>query len=453
MSARTLVPTTLAAWLLIAATAFAGAGSGTSSYGGGGSFSGGGGSSFSGGGSGGSTCAGDCSMPGWLAALIVLGIVVFLGGTLIMAAVATVRLRRRKAARVRAVELASAEAADDDAAFAADLVRKEAAELFVALQEAWDARDHDRLQQLIGKDLWAEWKRRLADFERKGWHNRVEVVGAPKVDYVGLINRAEDREDRVTVHVEATTRDSVVNKHGGRIMRNGETDATTTTKEFWTLGKRPDGKGWRLLSIQQAAEGLHHLDAAIVANPWGDDVALRDEAIAERAAADAAPAGFSPAELADLDFDGTARAAALDLALADGRFDPDLIEASVRRAVDAWAEAVDGEDAPLEAVAREDAVRELLHPGDGGARTRLVVRGPRIEQVRIADLDAAATPPTIGVELSVRGRRYVEHRDTAAVVSGSRDTETAFTERWVLALDGEGEWPWRIAATGAPTPA
>jgi predicted lipid-binding transport protein (Tim44 family) len=277
------------------------------------------------------------------------------------------------------------------------------------------------------------------------------VLSGPEVEYVGLVNRTADADDRVTVRIVAGLQDYVEDRRGQRIMRNGQSSAVTALAEYWTLGKR-DG-GWRLLSIEQDAEGLHHLDAAIVATPWSDERQLRDEAVAERAAADAVPEGVSPAELADLDFAGPARAAALDLALADGRFDPDLIEASVRRAVAAWAEAVDGSDAALEAVARPAAVRDLLHPGDARADTRLVVRGPRIEQVRIAALDAAATPATIAVEVAVRGRRYVEDRDTAAVLSGSRDAEARFTERWTLALDGDGEWPWRIAAAGAAAPA
>jgi hypothetical protein len=33
------------------------------------------------------------------------------------------------------------------------------------------------------------------------------------------------------------------------------------------------------------------------------------------------------------------------------------------------------------------------------------------------------------------------------VLSGSREREDEWTERWTLALDGDGEWPWRIAAT------
>jgi predicted lipid-binding transport protein (Tim44 family) len=44
----------------------------------------------------------------------------------------------------------------------------------------------------------------------------------------------------------------------------------------------------------------------------------------------------------------------------------------------------------------------------------------------------------------VRGRRYVENRDTAAILSGSRDRETAFTERWTMALDGTDATPWRL---------
>ena len=315
-------------------------------------------------------------------------------------------------------------------------------------RQAWTDRDLARLEQLAGPDLLVEWRRRLDDFARKGWHNRVQMRGEPHVEYVGLVNRADDADDRVVVRIECMLRDYVATASGTRIMREGAQGDTVTSSEYWTLFKR-DG-AWRLASIEQDAEGAHHLHRPIVPTPWDDAERLRDEAVAERAAEDAAPAGFAPAQLADLDFDGTARAAALDLALADGRFDPDLIEASVRRVVEAWAHAVDGDDDALAAAARPAAVAELLHPGDAARQTRLVVRGPHVEAVRIAALDAAADPATIAVELEVGGRRYVEDRDTAAVVAGSRDRETAWTEHWTLALDGAGEWPWRIAAIGVP---
>jgi hypothetical protein len=138
------------------------------------------------------------------------------------------------------------------------------------------------------------------------------------------------------------------------------------------------------------------------------------------------------------------RSQVMDLSLADGRFDVDLIEASVRRAVSAWTEAVDGDDAALEAAARPGLVPVLLGTADG--RTRTVVRGPHVEQVTISALDAVATPPTLTVDLQVRGVRYVENRDTVAVIAGSKDSESTFMLRWTLALEAEGEWPWRIAA-------
>src|SRR5207248_7988367 len=137
-----------------------------------------------------------------------------------------------------------------------------------------------------------------------------------------------------------------------------------------------------VMSIEQKAEGDHQLAAEIVASPWaGRHIA--DEALTEVAVADALPEGFKTADLADFAFEGDARAKALDLSLADARFGPDVLEAAARRAVEAWAEAVDGEDAPLERLASPGAIDELLYAGDASRKTRLVVRGPRGKQVRI----------------------------------------------------------------------
>jgi predicted lipid-binding transport protein (Tim44 family) len=66
-------------------------------------------------------------------------------------------------------------------------------------------------------------------------------------------------------------------------------------------------------------------------------------------------------------------------------------------------------------------------------------------------LDAAAEPATMTIEVELGGRRYVEDRDTAAVLVGSRAIATTFTERWTLALDGSEASPWRIAAVGGGT--
>jgi predicted lipid-binding transport protein (Tim44 family) len=54
------------------------------------------------------------------------------------------------------------------------------------------------------------------------------------------------------------------------------------------------------------------------------------------------------------------------------------------------------------------------------------------------------------IEVDLTGRRYIEDRDTTAVLAGSQSRETSFTERWTLALDGDAAQPWRIVAARSP---
>ena len=165
----------------------------------------------------------------------------------------------------------------------------------------------------------------------------------------------------------------------------------------------------------------------------------------ETAVSDGDPDGFEPADVADLDFDGDARAEALDLSLADARFAPDVLEASARRAVEAWAEAVDGDDTELARLASTEALQQLLYH-DAAEKIQVVVREPRVQRIAIVALDASREPATMAIEVELQGQRYVEDRDTKAVMSGSRDEATAFTERWTLSLDGAGSSPWQITA-------
>ena len=119
---------------------------------------------------------------------------------------------------------------------------------------------------------------------------------------------------------------------------------------------------------------------------------MRDEALVEGAVADAVPEGTKIAEVADLQYDGDAHAAAMDLSLADGRFAPDVLEVAARRAVDAWAQAVDGDDAPLDAIATPAPSDELLYAGDTERRTR--ARRPRPAGQADPDRRARRRPPS-----------------------------------------------------------
>jgi hypothetical protein len=224
----TLSAISLAGLALLAPEALAQAGGGSSGFsggGGGGGFGGGGGGSGGGGGV-------------WL--LIIGFIVVFV---FVVPAVRVRKRRRARAARDERVSTASAEAAEDDPAFAAQAVKADAAALYVAIQQAWSERDDAALERMLGPDLLVEWRRRLADFDAKGWVDEVAVRSGPEVQYVGL------------------------------------------------------GDRWRLLSIEQEAEGAHHLDAPIVASPWSDDARVADESLVELATADAPPAGVAVSEL------------------------------------------------------------------------------------------------------------------------------------------------------------
>jgi predicted lipid-binding transport protein (Tim44 family) len=416
----------------------------------------GGGSSGFGGGGGGGGGGGDGAffliyILLWLIAhpvalLIVIGVLTVVG---IYSWMVAARYRARRRARVKQVELAAHEAAQDDAAFSPELVRQQAAKLFREIQTAWSKGDRDKLRELVGGDLMVEWERRLEDFKRKGWRNRVAIMSGPLVEYVSMTNRAEDHEDRVVVRVEARLQDVVIDRYGNQIAHNSSNTTMRTLAEYWTLCKREQDGHWMLLSIEQRHEGDHHLSADFVTTPWDDTDRLRDEALVEGAAVDALPEGTNAGELVSVSYADDARAAALDLSLVDGRFAPDVLEVAVRRVVAAWAEAVDGSDAALETISTPEALRELLHPNDPSRRTRLVVRGPRVLEVQIAQLDADAQPPRMTVAVVAEGRRYVENRDTAAVVAGSQSASTRFTEHWTLALDGGADNPWRIVDAAA----
>ena len=260
--------------------------------------------------------------------------------------------RQRREERERRVVLAAAEAADDDEDFAVDDGQGGGRGSSTARSTAPGRRaTAPRWPRCLGDDLMVEWARRLDDFDRKGWHNICEIQQGPTVEYVGLVNRADDSDDRVTVRVDGDHRSTTcATATGNTIKRNDSTlddhhDAPSTGR--WASA----ATRWILALDPVRRRGpAPPRRSPIVASPWGDDERLRDEAVTELATADSVP-DAQIAEIADLDFDGTARAAALDLAMVDGRFAPDVLEAAVRRAVEAWSEAVDGEDAALERAA------------------------------------------------------------------------------------------------------
>jgi predicted lipid-binding transport protein (Tim44 family) len=353
---------------------------------------------------------------------------------------------RRLGRREEKVRLAAAEAAETDPRFAPDVVCADAEQLFREIQAAWTRDNRATLAELVGKDLMVEWERRLKAFAARGWEEEIELKGPVHVDYVGLRNTADDRSKRAVVRITARVRDVVIDRHGNTIHRVSSVSDTHHICEYWTLGV--SGDRWIVQSIEQHHEGLHELTEPVLPSPWSDTKTLQREATLEQASA----AGIDSSEVAAIagaTLSSSARAAALDISLVDDRFAPRVLETEVDYAIGAWAEAIDGEDGPLDAVASANAAQELLYPDDAAKNRRLVVRGPRVRSVEIVGLDALAKPPSMLVELRVSGRRYVEDRTTTTVLSGDKSVETSFTQHWRMELTDDDAHPWRIAAVGA----
>jgi predicted lipid-binding transport protein (Tim44 family) len=350
---------------------------------------------------------------------------------------------REREQREASVMTSALEAAMEDSAFDPDDVRAAAAGLVVDTQEAWDTRDRDRLAHLVGPDLLREWTRRLDDFDRRGWHAHAGVSEAPVVKIVGITNREGEDDDQVVVHIRARAQSWVETRRGETLFEDGATGPDVLLSQYWTLGRR-DGR-WILVSIEEEGEGDHNLSAPVIARP-DSDPGLHDRTRTEMATSDTAGDAVSVAELVPTGMTDDARTVAMDLALVDDRFSPDVLTVAVRSAVEAWTIAIDGSDDALERRATPGAVQRLLYGGSDQVRT--VVRGPRIDEVVIDRVDGSTAPPRIEVTIEHRARWYREDRDTQAVVEGSRTKEQARTEHWTFALDDDAERPWLLVSAG-----
>ena len=230
------------------------------------------------------------------------------------------RLRKRRHERAARVALASAEAAGDDAYFAADLVKADAAGPAPRDRRRVDgprprgARAPPRARSPHGVGAAAR------RFRPQGLAQRVRDPQRPG-RRVPRPHQPRGRQPR-TASSSASSRScatSCLDRDGNIIKRNDDDDELTTLAEYWTL--RRDDDRWILHSIEQDAEGADHLDAPIVASPWSDDARMHDDAVTELAVADAVP-DVAIAEIVDVDYAGDARTQALDLSVVDGRFAP-----------------------------------------------------------------------------------------------------------------------------------
>ncbi len=251
--------------------------------------------------------------------------------------------------------------------------------------------------------------------------HRGRLSGRPRVDILSVINREGQNEDRVVVRVRAHV------DRGPEVplaMRRGVIDAR------WTLVH--DGAHWRLATDSGDPLDASLLSSTLIASP-GDDVERLREASLQELTETPRRGGPAPGELVDADAPPPQQLT--DLAVADERFEPMLIEAAVRHIVEAWEQSSSGSDGPLLAVATGKGVHALNFPAHGGGRRR--VRDARVERWEVTRVDATAVPPVVEVRVRVRAamgidpEEHVRHLDLVWTLALDEATHRR-TPRWRL---------------------
>ena len=128
-----------------------------------------------------------------------------------------------------------------------------------------------------------------------------------------------------------------------------------------------------------------------------------------------------------------------ELETLDDRFGEEVIAACVRRLVELYALASEGDAGALDAVANARAGAFLLR------RRGWALRGPQLKKVRVLAVQASRIPPQISVGVTVEawyGPRGDLDSDPRFWGYGTRRSEHAFW--WQLASDGPSEQPWRL---------
>jgi len=129
----------------------------------------------------------------------------------------------------------------------------------------------------------------------------------------------------------------------------------------------------------------------------------------------------------------------------DGWFGRDMAGKVARRAVAAWAAAVNGDDAPLAAMADPDAVHWLLNPV---RKAWAIAPGPMVTEITIWASERATDPAELMLSWRFTGRqRPVEPAPEPglALPRGWTDAEQVFVGMMTLAFTGPPAWPWRLA--------
>lgn len=343
------------------------------------------------------------------------------------------RAELRERRRARKAQAAAVEASLEDEAFAPERVRGTVREMLAFAEDVWSERE-PRTSTRVDAQVIRLWARSMTGWLGVG----VRLVDEPAVDFLRVVNRPGEDEDRLVLRVRLRLRRA---RHG----QLGEA-RTVTVDERWTLG-RAHGD-WTVLSIDPDPLAPGVLAAGLIPAEWEDQQRLREQSLAELGTTDAAidatdlsglvsPSAAPPQQL-------------LELSQVDGRFDPELIDATIRHIVEAWEEAGTGSQRPLASLASPEAFQMLLHPPLGDPRNRLVLRDAVVARYEPTRLVLASQPPELEIAITVSAVRYILASVSRTHVGGSVEIRHEMQLEWTLAVSTSKTTPWQLTRTTNP---
>ncbi|MFD7639675.1 TIM44-like domain-containing protein [Kitasatospora sp. NPDC059795] len=314
--------------------------------------------------------------------------------------------------------------ADTDATFDRAALEQRAVWLYTTAQQAWTRNDHAMLQQILSPVLYGKWADELHDYASRGEVNVVEIVSGPVVQLVDVANRAGEVNDTVTFRITATLNDYVRRGYGTDAVRK---DGSTRPVEYWTLRKNPAGE-WIVSSVEQAAEGAHHLTDAIETDSW-DQKEVAREAVLEVAGRTAVRGVSDILSLTNISWSTDADTAVGDLSVLDGRFDKAVLEVAVERFLEEWVM----NDGSLDFT----SVRTV---------NRTVMRNAVVRSVTVRSL-VSRDPIVFRVSVDAEGVYYEVDRRSEQVLRGDARERRPITFAFDLRLDDTSTNAWTVIAT------
>jgi predicted lipid-binding transport protein (Tim44 family) len=331
------------------------------------------------------------------------------------------RSDEQASARAAQVEAQVDVLSDTDASFNVAALKQRASWLYVTAQRAWTDRDHATLSQILSPVLYRKWSEELRDYESRGEVNVVEILSGPTVEMVDVANRKGEQNDTVTFRITARLNDYVRRNFGSDSRR---TDGSTNPIEYWTLRKNDAGE-WIVSSIEQAAEGAHHLTSKIEIDGWDQKEVAREAVleVAEKTSAKDVPDILS---LTGFSWSTDADSAASDLSLIDARFDKSVLEVAIEQFIEEWTM----NDGSLDFT----PVRTV---------NRTVLRDAAIESIEVRSL-VSREPIVFRVAVGAQGVYYEVDRRTEEVLQGDALKRRPLAFAFDLRLDGPEAKGWTV---------